>query len=190
MIKEILIEIHSFFMNISSDAIVGLFGVALGFVLSWLQQKGKLTVYIVDFSPTLVCTNKVGKLVESNNSNNVRIYSYKLLLQIYNSSADVKIMRNIRVLFRKGKKTIKETHPYNALLSADRRESGDFQFPFFNVSPKSIEQLELACVLRCETDDLSFLKEVDNIVLSYQSNRKEKTLYVPIKRNDYSYPSK
>lgn len=83
-------------------AIIGvagtLAGTALGWFLNVFSNKGKLKIYVSSREDEFE-KNEMGEIVPATNTDDVECYAYKCFLDIYNSSNETKIMRDIQVVF-------------------------------------------------------------------------------------------
>lgn len=112
-------------------------------------------------------------------------YSYKLILDLYNSSGATKIMRNITVVFSDGKKDLYKSVPND---DSTRRSSGHAWFydevgPI-NVPPKSIIQLNLHRGAWHNDGGLDFIWKTKKVYLTY-TDEKNKRRKVKIKTEEY-----
>ncbi len=175
------------------SAAIGIVGTILGTVLGWLlnniSNRGKLNVYISLWTDMFEHYDDCGYLVRSFSKEQTEHYSYKLIIDLYNSSAEPKIMRNIKVVFSNGVKLLKTSTPYD---DSTKQVGNNFTSVHFdkiiplNIIPKSV----LTINLHDEWNDngsLNFIWETDSIYLQYtDENNKEKT--IPIKKGDYKNP--
>ena len=65
-------------------------------------NKGKLKFYVTSWENEFE-KNEIGEMVPATSTNDVECYAYKCFLDIYNSSNETKIMRDIQVVFSDGK---------------------------------------------------------------------------------------
>ena len=81
-------------------ALLGILGTLGGTILGWflnaLSQKGKLNVFVTSWKDKFEY-NSVGSMVPSFSKEQTSYYAYNLSLDLYNSSAETKIMSNIRI---------------------------------------------------------------------------------------------
>lgn len=152
-------------------AIVGVVGTLAGTVLGWLlnnlSQIGKLNIFVSSFEDKFR-HNKIGCMVSSSSIEETQLYSYKLILDLYNSSGTAKIMRNITVVFSDGKKVLFKSIPND---DSTRRSSGPAWFydeigPV-NIPPKSIIQLNLHRSAWKSEGGLDFIWKTKKVYLTY-----------------------
>lgn len=74
-------------------------GTILGWALNSLSNKGKLKIYDIVWTDRFTNQNKYGKLVPSKCLEHTKHYSFNVSLDIYNSRSDIKIMRDIEIIF-------------------------------------------------------------------------------------------
>ena len=170
-------------------ALVGVIGTLAGTILGWLlnniSQSGKLNAYVFSFTDKFEY-NDMGFMVASSSIAETQLYSYKLILDLYNSSGATKIMRNITVIFSDGKKDLHKSIPHD---DSTRRSSGPAWFydevgPI-NIPPKSIIQLNLHRGAWRSEGGLDFIWNTKKVYLSY-TDEKNKRRKVKIKTEDYS----
>ena len=88
-------------------AVIGVAGTLLGTALGWFlnvfANKGKLKFYVTSWENEFE-KNEMGEMVPATSTDDVECFAYKCFLDIYNSSNETKIMRDIRVVFSDGRK--------------------------------------------------------------------------------------
>lgn len=153
------------------EAIIGVIGTLAGTVLGWLlnnlSQSGKLNIYVSSFTDSFQ-HNKIGCMVPSSSVEETEYYSYKLILDLYNSSGTAKIMRNITVVFSDGKNDLLKSIPHD---EQTRRTAGHACFyndvgPI-NIPPKSIIQLNLHRGAWRSEGGLDFIWKTQKVYLTY-----------------------
>lgn len=153
-------------------ALVGVIGTLAGTVLGWLlnnlSQSGKLNIYVSSFEDSFQHSDNIGCMVPSSSIEETEHYSYKLILDLYNSSGTAKIMRNITIVFSDGKKDLLRSVPND---NYTRRSSGHACFydeigPV-NIPPKSIIQLNLHRGAWRSDGGLDFIWKTQKVYLTY-----------------------
>ena len=169
-------------------AIVGVIGTILGTILGWflnsLSNKGKLKLYITSWEDDFQYLDEIGCAVPSNSIEQTEFYSYKLSLDIYNSSGEQKIMRNIAIIFNDGKSDLYKSIPQDI---GSRRISGsvavyDNVLPL-NIPPKTVVHIEL--LNTNHGHELDYIWNTKRIGLTY-TDTKGKDKRVIIKSEDYA----
>ena len=84
--------------NTIITAIFTLFGTILGWLLNNLSRRGKLCIYPT-WEDSFLNGDGGGGETKARSVEEAKHYTYKLVLEVYNSSADPKIMRNIQIAF-------------------------------------------------------------------------------------------
>lgn len=175
------------------SAAIGIVGTILGTVLGWLlnniSNRGKLNIYVSSWLDEFKYNNH-GCIDNSASKEQTEYYSYKMVLDIYNSSAEPKIMRNIKVIFSNGAKTLKTSTPYDD----STRQGGNNYTPIYydkiiplNIMPKSVFTINLHDGEWNDNGSINYIWETDSIYLQYtDENNKEKTIL--IKKGDYKNP--
>jgi len=169
-------------------AILGIIGTILGTVVGWLlnniSRTGKLNVYISGWKDTFQY-NKIGCMSPSTTIEQTEYYSYELETDLYNSSADTKIMRNVEIVFMDGKHPIKTSIPHDDATKVHRQYFASYyDVEPINIPPKTVLKYKLVNGYNNENDGLDFIWNTTNIVLSY-TNEKCKIKKIPIKAENY-----
>jgi len=160
-------------------------GTALGWFLNQLSGKGKLYFYNIDFNETY----DLQKIYKTDNNEvdfkQVDSYSYRLNINVYSSSNNVKIMNDFKLEFYNNSKLLYESIPLDytnetdAVIFTSRMHSVN---PI-NILPKSINPIYLERYN--DNSIIEFIRMTSKILLSYQ-NEKGKRKSVKIKEFDYS----
>lgn len=172
-------------MQIALVSVIGtLAGTILGWLLNNISQSGKLSLYVSSFTDSFQY-NKEGFMAPSSSIEQTQSYSYKLILDLYNSSAATRIMRNITVVFSDGKKDLHKSVPKD---DSTVRSSGHARFydkvgPI-NIPPKSIIQLSLHDSAWQKNGGLDFIWNTKKVYLTY-TDEKNKCRKVKIKAEEY-----
>lgn len=170
------------------DAIIGVIGTILGTILGWvlnsLSTKGKLKIYVSSWKDNFQYNN-AGSMVPSKSKEQTECYHYDLTLDVYNSSSETKILRNIKIEFGDGKNILHTSIPKD---DATRRWNGPVAFydsivPL-NVPQKTIIQLKLHDGARHTDGGLDFIWNTQIIYLTYESEN-GKTKRMTIKKQNY-----
>ena len=172
-----------------ANTLIGVGGTLLGTILGWalnkLSSKGKLKTYVSNWTDEFKY-NKTGFIVPSNSIELTEMYAYNLCLDIYNSSAEPKIMRNIRIVFSNGKNDIFISVPKEkrTLRGGNTISVYDNVAPL-TILPKSILQIDLLKAEWREKDNDLFIWNVKKVFLEYidGNNKKRRML---IKKENYS----
>lgn len=169
-------------------AIIGVVATILGTVLGWilnnLSNKGKLCFYIKQWSDKFEC-NKAGEMTQCDSIDDAECYSFKLNMDVYNSSAVTKIMRNIQVVFANGKNTIRAVIPKDSAtrnLIARTNHYDDVE-PI-NISPKKVFNIEL-CNWKWDKDkSIRDYLNTTNVYIQY-TDEKNRTKKIKVINKDY-----
>lgn len=171
-------------------ALIGIAGTILGTVLGWLlnniSNNGKLNVYVASWKDEFEYNNQ-GHMVPSTSIEQTKYYSYHLTLDLYNSSASPKIMRNIKILFSNDATVLKSSIPYDD----STRHGGVNYSPVYydeisplNISPKSVLTINLHNGEWQEGSSLNYIWDTSSIYLQY-NDEKNKVKTILIKKEDY-----
>ncbi|MDD3415862.1 MAG: hypothetical protein PHY47_17965 [Lachnospiraceae bacterium] len=176
-------------------ATIGIAGTLGGTVLGWflnnLSQKGKVSIFIKEWEDKLQY-NKAGVMTASHSFEETEYYGYKVSLDLYNSSRDTKIMRNIQIEFADKKKQLLVNVPKD---DSTRRSDGHMAFcddaSVINVPAKTVLNVNFhGCVWRTKKsahDDLAFLQRTDRVILKYtnEKNKEKKLIFKKEIYKDY-----
>jgi len=163
--------------------IFGLIGALLGTILGWIlntiSRGGKLNIYVTSWKENFTF-NKRGVMSPSTSIEESSNYDYELEMDIYNSSSDTKIMRNIKIVFRNQKEVLFVSTPYDS--STKRFVARHFsldELKTINISPKTVATIRLERNLWLEDSKNDLIWFANNILLSYiDSKNKNKTIFV------------
>lgn len=170
------------------EAIIGVIGTLFGTILGWLlnsaSNHGKLNVNISDWKDDFKYNDK-GFITKSISKDQTEYYSYLLTLDIYNSSAETKIMRNIEIYFSDNECEHHKSIPKD---DSTKRNNGYFyncdNISPVNIPPKTIIQLKLRDDFNNENAVLNNIWKTKKIYMKY-INEKNKIKKVTIKSEDY-----
>ncbi|MBP3313469.1 MAG: hypothetical protein J6K84_02290 [Oscillospiraceae bacterium] len=173
------------------EAIIGVIGTLVGTILGWvlnnISQRGKLNVYVTQWSDDFDYNEGVA-ISNANAIQETYGYSYKLAVDIYNSSAETRIMRDIRIVFKRDKNALYTITPnYKAdtkTVHGRATLTSHSKIGTVNVSPKSVVSYNFYSHINNNQGATDCFWEINNIVLTYR-NEKDKIIVVPIKKEDY-----
>ncbi len=135
-----------------NNSIIGILGTLLGTLLGWIlgryDKKGKLKIYIISYKNEFLCMDGRGGQTISTSVEQTEDYIMKFDFDVYNSSTETKIMRDITVVFNNGKKDIF----FNTPLDDSTRHSNGHWYKYdiiepINIPPKSISNFSLHTTL-------------------------------------------
>lgn len=158
-------------------ALIGIMGTALGTVLGWalsaFSRRGRLSIYLSAYHESFEFNND-GEISPASSFDDTEAYFYQLSLNVYNSSCDTKIIRDLRIEFLNGKEVAISSIPRDS--DTERPISGGIifhrNFETLNVPPKSVVPLHLQGGLwRPELENFEKLNSVDNIRIAYKSEK-------------------
>ena len=170
-------------------AIVGVIGTLAGTVLGWLlnniSQTGKLNFHLLKWQDEFKF-NSSGVLKPSSSKEETKHYSYKLSLDIYNSSGETKIMRDIEIVFANRKKILFSDTPKDDSTVYKTQFSWRYDdLKAINIAPKTVLTLDLHNGFWAKEDDnFSLLWKTDNVYLRYK-NEKNQNKKVKINKKVY-----
>lgn len=172
-----------------TTALIGVGATIVGTVLGWmlnnLSNRGKLNIFVSSWEDKFQHNNSFGEMVPCSNREDVRNYSYEVSLDLYNSSGNTKIMRNIKIVFNDGKDDIEKNTPMD---DATKKFSQPLVFydkvgPI-NIPPKAVIKLNLHDGVWNENGKLDFIWKSKKIYLVY-TDEKNKIRRKLIKTENY-----
>lgn len=160
-------------------------GTVLGWVLNNLSNRGKLNIYVSSWEDKFQYNDDIGEMVSCSKREEVQSYSYKVSFDLYNSSGNTKIMRNIQIAFNDGKSDIEKQTPKD---DATKRFSSPMVFyddvEPINIPPKAVIKLDLRNGSWDKDGELDYIWKTKKVYLVY-TDEKNKTKRMLIKAEDY-----
>lgn len=174
--------------NEITTALIGVGATLAGTVLGWflnnLSNRGKLDIFVSSWEDNFKY-NDMGVMVPCSKREEVQSYSYKVSLDLYNSSGNTKIMRNIQIVFNDGKSDIEHQTPKD---DSTRRYVQPMNYydnvEPINIPPKAVIKLNLHDGAWDKDGKLDFIWKSKNVYLVY-SDEKNKVRRKLIKTEDY-----
>lgn len=160
-------------------------GTILGWILNALSNSGSLKVFVSFWEDSFKHLSSFGEMVPCVNRAEVQNFSYKVSLDLYNSSGNIKIMRNIRIVFSDGKHDIKIETP---LDDATKRSSPPLVFydkvgPI-NIPPKTVINIMFHGGASNQNGELDFIWKSKKVYLLY-TDEKNRLRREVLKVEDY-----
>lgn len=171
-----------------ATALIGVGGTIVGTLLGWIlnsiSQKGKLQIFVSSWENNFEYNNK-GFMIPSSSKEQTKSYRFELVLEVYNSSQNAKIMRNIRVVFSNEKKDLRTFIPKD---NSTKYNSGlmsvyDDVAPL-NISPQTVLQIKLHDGVWKKNNEMDFIWDAKRVYLLYE-NDKGKTKRILIHEESY-----
>ena len=152
-------------------ALIGTFGgVVLGWILNNLSKRGSLKVYGKETWLNELLTVEE---VITDEIKEIGKYHCSVTLDLYNSSADMKIMRDIQFVYYDDEKEIKRITPINGEFIPRVKEE---VLNIINVPPKTIIKKKLDAWF---LSDWSFIQKTKCIYIEYKNEKNSlKKIYV------------
>ena len=142
-------------------------GTVLGWMLNNLSNRGKLNIFVFSWNDSFEHTNSIGAMVPCSKREEVQCYTYEVSFDLYNSSGNTKIMRNIQIVFTDGKDDIEKHTPKD---DATKRYSHPMVFyddvEPINIPPKAVIKLDLHNGAWDKDGELDFIYSSTNTVKS------------------------
>lgn len=169
------------------EAMVGIIGTILGTVLGWflnsISNRGKIKLFVSSWENEFWRRNDYGEMAKTPAPEKIECYSCSFALDIYNSSGEPKIMRNIQIAYNNGKSDVIKHIPQDE----DSRRNSSGLILYDDITPltipaKSIFQIHLRDGLWHESTEFPSLWNVERIYLLYMDeNNKEKRVLLTSK---------
>ena len=160
-------------------------GTVLGWMLNNLSNRGKLNIFVSSWEDSFKYNNNIGEMVPCSKREDVESYSYKVSFDLYNSSGNTKIMRNIQIVFSDGKNDIEKQTPKD---DATKKYSHPMVFyekvEPINIPPKAVIKLDLHDGAWDKDGKLDFIWKSKKVFLVY-TDEKNKVRRKLIKVEDY-----
>ena len=170
--------------------IIGIIGTLLGTILGWMlnefSKRGKLMIY-TKWKESFLHPDGYGGFADSNTFEEARWYSYELSIDLYNSSGDSKIMREISIGFFQDRKLVFTKIPLeNSNVGKDGVTPAYENVRPLTIPSKSVLNIRLHGGIHDEDEKFNMLCEVNRIVLLYK-NERNKNITVVLKNVDYAH---
>lgn len=166
-------------------ALIGVGATIAGTVLGWglnnLSNRGKLNIYISSWKDEFK-KNDAGEINPAHKKSEVEYYQFNGAIDIYNSSGETRIMREVEIAYYSGRTLLKTFSP---LDDATKRPTGQY-VPFHydelgvvNVPPKSVVSFTIhngMWDIDGKEGTLDFLWKTNYIKIRYRNeNNRRKT---------------
>lgn len=172
-------------MQIALLGILGtLGGTILGWLLNSLSQKGKLYIYVSSWNESFTY-NDHGSMTPSTSIEQTECYDYNLSIDLYNSSGETKIMRDINIVFANNNNIL-----YKSIPEDDSTKRVNSYIAYYdevspiNIQAKSIINIALHDSQWNKDDSLAFIWNTNNVYFTYK-NEKNKLKKLLIKKVNY-----
>lgn len=181
-------KMNSEMNNEITAALIGVVATLLGTILGWLlnnlSNRGKLSIYTSSWKDEFEY-NKTGEMVYCSKKEEVECYTFRVSFDLYNSSGNTKIMRNIMIVFNDGKNDIIQKVPDDDSTKqySCRTNFYDKVEPI-NIPPKAVIKLDLHDYVWDKDGALDFIWKTKKVYLVY-TDEKNKTRRMLIKAEDY-----
>ena len=157
-------------------AAIGVIGTLLGTILGWvlnsISQMGRLSFYVSRWEHE-VKSNVRGVMLQCSTKDSAENYHYELEFDVYNSSNETKIMRDVRLSFRSKGIALFEDKPYDgSTVSTDGRYRHYEVVSPINIPPNSVLAVSVFGGF-WKRDDAGFssIWNVDSVVLVYKDEK-------------------
>lgn len=174
-------------------AIIGVGATIAGTLLGWglnnLSNRGKLNIYISSWKDEFK-KNDAGELNPAKKKSEVEYYQFNGAVDVYNSSGDTKIMREVEIAFYSGRTLLKTITP---LDDSTKRLTGQYipvhydELGVLNIPPKSVVSISIHNGMwdrDGKEGTLDFLWETDTIKIRYRSEKNRRKTK-KVKKSDF-----
>lgn len=146
-------------------------GTILGWALNTWSNHGRLNIFVSDWADNFLY-NEMGSMVPCSEFDNVESFQYKVSLNLYNSGGNIKIMRNIQIVFSDGENDIKSDMPFDDATKKYFRPITSYdKVGVINIPPKSVITLALHNNVWNKNDELDFIFKSKKIYLAYTDEK-------------------
>lgn len=159
-------------------AAIGVGGTLLGTLLGWflnnLSQMGKLHIFVDRWAEKFE-KNQDGRNMPCASLEETEYYGFVLSLDLYNSSGETKIMRDIQIVHANGKILYRNQTPNDH--TTRRFSCGTTRYDKvtpINIAPKSVLKLILSDGEWNENGSLDFLAQTSRVYLQYTDERNKR----------------
>lgn len=164
-------------------------GTILGWVLNNLSNRGKLDIYFSAWKDKFQKLDR-GVMTFAETREQATYYGYTCSIDIYNSSNETRIMRDIQIVFCSDRTVLHTFSPLDdsTLTQGVGMSAAHYdKFSVLNIPPKSVfsTQIHNGIGLNSQNNDApDFIWETNNILIRYK-NEKNKTKTQKIKNVNF-----
>lgn len=158
-------------------AVIGVGGTLAGTILGWIlngvSQRGKLKVFLFSWKDKFEYNSREGYMVPSISKEQTELYHFDIVLDIYNSSRDTKIMRDISIAFSDGKNELKIFTPKDdATLYHNGPRRCYLDVSPINIPPQTVIQVKLHDgIWKDKNESLDFIWAARKVYLTYLNSK-------------------
>ena len=159
-------------------AILGIVGTLSGTVLGWvlnsLSQRGRINVFVKKWEETYQKPDRAGAFEECK-SEEAEYYQYNLSFDIYNSSRETRIMRDICIAFMDKKELC-----FTSIPQDDSTERSGHHRVYYedisvvNIPAKSVVAIDLHGGLNSGNDEWKHLSNSNRIMIMYSDEKNKR----------------
>lgn len=171
-------------------AIIGVLGTLAGTILGWilnsLSNKGRLKIFVSSWEDKFMHQDSCGYMAPSSSIDETEFYTYEFSLDVYNSSSESRIMRDVIVSFNDGKKDIEQSTPKD-----DSTKHGGNPLWFYRaigpitIPPKTVVNIKLHNGSNRQNGGLDYIWKTKKVFIKYR-NERNKQKRVLIKAEPYN----
>ncbi|MCD7771664.1 MAG: hypothetical protein LUH23_06225 [Oscillospiraceae bacterium] len=172
------------------EAAIGVAGTLMGTALGWglneLSSRGKVNVCITSWEERFYYREDFIHEIASQSIEQTEFYDYEMSADLYNSSSNQRIMRDIKIVFKDGKAQLKESTP---MISSPAQSKGYItpsRNGCMNIPPKTILSFNICGREPHSGGDLDFIWKAKSIYLNYIDEH-NKVKSIKIKDEDFSH---
>lgn len=154
-------------------AIIGVFGTLLGTLMGWFlnyfSQKGKLLFFVKNWK--IVYEKRLGPLGEFSEckKDEAEQCYYELILDVYNSSCETRIMREVNISFLASKGLFFDDIPKDEETKDSINQCVEVEV--FNIPAKSVRAIKLRNGFDVDDDEWNTLIKASVVTLKYRDER-------------------
>ena len=180
---------------VSADAKFGVLGALLGTLLgsvltlltSAIGKRGEIKIYTKSYKNSFEKPDLYGSYEDATSLSETNYFHFDLILEIYNSSHDVKLLRDIHVLFCENENQVFCFSPKDDASKVVISGSIPFytEIQAFSLNPKEIVTLHLHDGFG-PNDDIEKFSTVNNIRLVFRDDNNHQRIHLI--ENNYQLP--
>jgi len=187
-----------FLNSVSPDAKFGLFGVlsgtVLGALLTWItnafNKHGKVIFFTKSYSDSFSKPDLFGGFEDSTSLDDTNYFHFNLVLEVFNKSHDIKLIRDIQVVFCDKDKVVFSFVPKD---DSTKSQTGPNRFyedvKAFSLDPKEIITLHLHEGFG-PNNNINQFSKVNNIKLVYRNDNDHLKKHIIIKNYELPFEKK
>ena len=169
-------------------AIIGVIGTLLGAVLGWclnyFSSKGGITIYISSWDVQFKTSSAYGGYAQSSCINGTECIDYLCSVDIYNSSSNTRMIRDIQIVFYEDKRVLLKSVPFDGKTNGKQKPR--IVMPI-NIPPKSAVNSQFQSSIMIIEKEYEDVWKTNRILFEYRNekNKRKRVLIKEVEFKDY-----